>query len=1768
MEPTRLRNARTHNLRGVDLDLTPGELVAVAGVSGAGKSSLCIDTLYAEGQRRFVESFSAYARQFLERRDRPPVGSLDPVAPAIAVDRGAPVRTSRSTVGTMTELADYLRLLWARASTIVCEGCGREVRRGTVNLAADAVLSRVEGGGSRVVVTYRVATDDPERYLGVRERLLEEGYRRVLIENSARDLDEVAPSEAVKRGGLDVVIDRLVAREAERTRVAEALGTAMARGRRADVHFVDQGGAPMRFSRGLDCAYCDRSYPDASPALFSYQSPLGACEACRGFGRNIDIDWEKVVPDPSLSIDEGAIKPWNSKATQWERKKLLEFCKKQKIPTNAPWKTLKETDRTTLLEGTKGFDGVRPWFSWLETKAYAMHVRVFLSRFRKYVTCTTCHGSRMRPEVDRYRVCGLSITEASAMPVAELRARLAELPPTDEPTDRVAAEIRARLGYLDDVGVGYLTLDRASRTLSGGEVQRVALTAALGTSLTGTLMVLDEPTAGLHPRDAAKLIEVARGIAALGNVTLVIEHDLGLIASADRVVELGPDAGEHGGTVVYDGAPSGLSSAKTPTGEAMRERGPARTQRRPPKGWLTLRGARGHNLKGVDARFALGVLTCVTGVSGSGKSSLVGETLYPALTRALAARALAVQAEEPLPHDGLDGADAVRAVMHVDQGPLGRTTRGNPATYLGVYDRIRARFAQSPESKARGYSTRTFSFNVEGGRCPSCEGAGYETVEMQFLADVSFLCPDCKGRRFRDEVLEVRVKGASIADVLDMSADAIVEHFRDDHALVSAVEPMRSVGLGYLRMGQSLSTLSGGEAQRLKLAAALGEAGKGSVVILDEPTTGLHRRDVARVFDTLDALVERGATVIVVEHDPYVAARADRVIDLGPEAAAGGGEVVAEGTPEEVAASPRSRFAPFLRTALDGDAAAIDAAPVARPREKVDVSALGGIVVEGAREHNLHVPHLEVPRERLVAMTGPSGSGKSSLAFDIIYAEGQRRFLETLSPYARQYLPSLGRADVDAITGIPPAISLEQRTARAGAMSTVATVTEIAHYVRLLYARVATPYCPTCDLPIGARAPEAIVDELARDFPGMANLSVWAPAVRARKGLHGEVIERARKSGIEAVRVDGVDYDPTKVPPLKKTKTHDVWLWVGSAAAKERDRLLAMIHRAASLAEGHCVVERDERAGRVGEPRMYSTRRACPKCGRAVPELDPRHFSFNTPQGRCTVCEGSGLNESGGPCDECEGTRLAPIPRAVRLGDRRYHETLSMTPGELRTVLRELTLGARERTIAEAPLSQLEGKLTTLVDLGLDYLTLERRANTLSGGEMQRLRLAAQIGAGLTGVLYVLDEPTIGLHGRDTGRLVDAMRALVSKGASVVVVEHDADVIRAADWVVDLGPGGGQAGGRVIANGPASEVLAGDSPTARSLRVEVGAGARDRGVEGAQWLTVKGAKGHNLQSTTARFPLGRFVCVAGVSGSGKSTLVEKITLRAVKKKLGLTTDEPLAYSGLDGWKALKRAVAIDQSPIGRTPRSVPATYVGIWDDIRKMFAALPESKARGWGVGRFSFNTTSENGGGRCEVCEGGGVRHVEMAFLPDVVVPCEACAGSRFTRETREVKLHGYDVGEVLGLTIEEARQVFQQVSKIAKPLDLLHDLGLGYLALGQGSHTLSGGEAQRIKLATELQTGGASTLYVLDEPTTGLHLSDVERLVAVMQKLVDRGDSLLVIEHHPSVLAAADWIVELGPGGGRDGGRVVAECAPRDLVKKGTATGEVLREAFERGR
>jgi excinuclease ABC subunit A len=1767
MRDTHLRGARTHNLRGLDLDLTPGTLVVVAGPSGSGKSSLAFGTLYAEGQRRYVESFSAYARQFLERLERPDVDSLEPVPVGIAVDRQAPVKSSRSTVATMTEVADYAKTLWARAATLHCPGCGRPVKPDAPEGAATELGAAAPD--ARVVVTYGVPVKDAEQFVGVREALVADGWRRVRVAGAIRELDEVRPSDVDAR--LDVVADRTTTRGSDRGRLVEALETAMRHGDGGADVWVEGAGA-FRFSRGLHCAHCDRRFRAATPGMFSYNSPLGACEACRGFGRTIGIDWERVLPDASLSLAAGAVRAWNGKSAAWERRQLKKHADKAGVPLDVPVAELSPEHREWLLEGDavgwpRGWFGLRGWFGWMESRAYKMHVRVFLSRYRKYEECHTCLGSRLKPEASWWRVGGLTLPELYALPVAEALevVQAQENACSADPSlALLLRECASRLGALCDVGLGYLSLDRQSRTLSGGEAQRVALTSALGSRLTGAMFVLDEPTVGLHPVDTLRLADMVRGLCTDDNVAVVVEHDTAMIRAADRVLELGPEAGEHGGRIVFDGTPAALLRANTATGKALRGSEAPERERRDPSEWLSLRGARGHNLRAVDLELPLGVLTCVTGVSGSGKSSLVSETLFPAVARVLGQ----ATDEAPLDHASMQGHRSLRGAVQVDQSPLGRTSRGNPATYLKAWDVVRKRFAATPLAKERGYTPGVFSFNVPGGRCETCKGEGAETVEMQFLADVSFSCPDCKGRRFVGPVLEVQWREHTAADLLDLTVREVLERFGDDAELGRRLLPLAEVGLSYLRLGQPLNTLSGGEAQRVKLAGALAVSTPGSLIVLDEPTAGLHACDVKPLLDTLDRMVERGDTVVVIEHDMALAAHADHVIDLGPGAGAEGGIVVAAGTPEEVAACVDSATAPFLAEALaqriggargEAMAAGTKGAPPRRRRAK-DVP-LRPVRIEGAREHNLKDVTVEVPREKLVVVTGPSGSGKSTLAFDVLYAEGQRRYLETLSPYARQYMPQLPRPAVDRVVGVPPSVSLEQRMTRGGGNSTVATITEVAHYLRLTWARAGLLHCPQCAVPIAPRPAAALAEDLRGRFGARQELTVLAPVVRGRKGHHRELLERARKLGVTEARIDG---DLVALAPgmrLDRFKEHDVDLVLGKVRSASPE-LVAVLTSALARGDGSAKVLAR------GEELLVSSKRACPACGTGYPELDPRFFSFNTRQGACPTCEGKGAlirevgrgkarREEAYPCEDCDQTRLSPLARAVTVGGRPITDVLRLSVSGARALLPTIELEGRAAAIGTTPLGEASRRLDFLEAVGLGYLGLDRSAHTLSGGEMQRVRLAAQLGSGLTGVMYVLDEPTIGLHPRDTGKLLGALRSLVEKGNSVVVVEHDAETILSADHVIDVGPGGGVGGGRVVAQGaPAALLTDWRSVTGPSLAKppRVPAERRPCG-RSVPWLELTGAAEHNLKDVRLRVPLGRLVAVTGVSGSGKSTLVREVLLRAVRRDLGLVSDPPGRHGSLKGVSHLRRAIEIDQSPIGRTPRSVPATYVGVWDEVRRLLAGTPEARSRGYSASRFSFNVA----GGRCTGCDGQGALTVEMAFLPDVLVPCEDCGGLRFGPETLEVRWHDRSAGELLDMDVGEAARFFAPVPKVCRPLALMDELGLGYLKLGQPSNTLSGGEAQRLKLVSEVgavQSG--PTLYVMDEPTTGLHRDDVWRLVGLLDRLVERGDTVVVIEHQPDVILAADWVVDLGPEGGEGGGRIVAEGPPEAI--RDTATGHAL--------
>jgi excinuclease ABC subunit A len=1522
------------------------------------------------------------------------------------------------------------------------------------------------------------------------------------------------------------------------------------------------------------------------------------------------------------------------------------FAYRRGVPTDVPWRELTEDDRRWVLEGEGEWEqgvwyGVRRFFEWLEGRAYKMHVRVLLSRYRAYDLCAACNGARLKDEAldwrlgtgaeadavlspaERFRhartamdeatwaaLPGLNLHDLIRLPIARCRAFFETLSLSGglgQAMDLLLAEVRGRLRYLCEVGLGYLTLDRQSRTLSGGEVQRINLTTALGTSLVNTLFVLDEPSIGLHPRDMDRVVSVLRRLRDQGNSLLVVEHDPQVMLAADQVLDIGPGPGEHGGRVVFQGTPAELVAAPgSLTGDYLAGRRLVDEPRAPlppaegePRLWVC--GASAHNLKGVDIGIPLKRLVVVTGVSGSGKSTLVQDVLYNALAK-LRGRPEGTPGE----HRAIEGSELIDEVLLLDQAPIGRTSRSNPASYVGAFDPIRRLFAAEPLARERGYTAGTFSFNSGNGRCPTCGGSGFEHVEMQFLADVYLRCPDCDGRRYRAPVLEVRVfpqsagPGLSIADVLGLTVTEALACFADQPQVRSALAPLQAVGLGYLRLGQPVPTLSGGEAQRLKLAGHLAQArsrartARGHLFLLDEPTTGLHFDDIATLLRALRRLIQEGHSLLVIEHNLEVIRAADWVIDLGPEGGEEGGELVCAGTPAEVASHPSSHTGTALR-----DYAAGLAGVAERMAAYTEVPAASHtpseIRVVRAREHNLKDLTLAVPRDRFTVITGVSGSGKSTLAFDILFAEGQRRYLESLNAYARQFVQPAGRADVDAIFGIPPTVAIEQRTSRGGHRSTVGTLTEIHHFLRLLFVKLGVQHCPDCRLPIRPQTREAIAERVRSDFAGR-HVAVMAPLVVARKGIYTELANWAGRKGYYVLRVDGEPATTDHWPRLDRFREHSIDLPLGELDVRPdtEAELRALLNLALDHGKGLVrVVEVVN--GNWGAETPYSTQRSCPGCGRGFPEPDPRLFSYNSRHGWCPTCTGAGVvlpgldaeqtgeeerwidgdAEAAEPCPACAGRRLRPEALAVELDGRSIADYAALAVSQAREVFARLRLDPRETEIARDPLAEVRGRLQFLDEVGLGYLCLDRGAPSLSGGEAQRIRLAAQLGSNLRGVCYILDEPTIGLHPRDNLRLLDTLERLEHKGNTILVVEHDEESIRRAGHVIDLGPGAGVHGGEVVAEGTAADLIA--NPASVTGRYLGRRRARSRPVRGTAgscaWLQVQGANRNNLRGLTLRLPLGRLVCVTGVSGSGKSTLVREVLVGSLHNLLAgerprgrARRAQLVGCEGLTGWQGLSRVLEVDQTPIGKTPRSCPATYVGIWDRIRRLFAAAPEARMLGWGPGRFSFNTS----GGRCEACEGQGVQRLEMSFLPDVRLTCEVCGGSRFNAETREVRYRGLDIGQVLALGVDEAVEVFAAHPQVHHALTLLQEVGLGYLSLGQASPTLSGGEAQRIKLVTELTKAAPAaagapikpTLYVLDEPTVGLHMADVERLVGVLHRLVDAGHSLVVIEHNLDLIAEADWIIDLGPEGGAAGGRLVAEGPPSAVTAiPESHTGEALR-------
>ena len=1622
-----IKGAREHNLDRIDVSLPQNRLICFTGVSGSGKSSLAFDTLYAEGQRRYIESLSSYARQFLGQLPKPEVESISGLSPAISISQKSGAQNPRSTVGTVTEIYDFLRLLYARVSTGYCPQCGRAVTAQTRSQVLDRLVSLPDNTVFWVLAPLVKGQKGEFRdlFLDLRKR----GYLRARVDGRLVRLEEDLRIDRQHRHNIEVVIDRIVKSESNHHRLAEAVESAMAAGKNEMIILFDgedpsspeppaaapakkraartrktEPPAPARevlFSSEYACPYCGISFPPPTPQLFSFNNPQGMCPHCSGQGYIESFDESLLIPDASRSFQQGCIEllgKWRdlSKWTQsvfqgiadtlaerdgLEKSYLLETAweeldrKYQRallygtgdLQIRYSWQGLGESRKLTTL-----FGGIVPMLTEKYNDTGSKQLRQQMESYMAVTTCAFCGGSRLNPQASMYRLETSSenplfrqnpsrtLPELCELPISDLYEFLSHLVLGE--TERKIAkealkETLSRLGFLRDVGLEYLSLGRTAPSLSGGEIQRIRLASQIGSSLTGVMYILDEPSIGLHSRDNRKLIETLRRLRDIGNTVIVVEHDEDTMLAADWLVDFGPGPGVEGGKIVAQGTVPEILAAgkKSLTAKFLsgEESIPVPETRKKPTGKkLIIRGAEHNNLKNIDVEIPLGCMICITGVSGSGKSSLVNDILAEVLNRDLN-RGLG----NPGRFRSMEGLNHLDKMISIDQSPIGRTPRSNPSTYIKLFDEIRKLFSDLPESRAKGFKPGRFSFNVSGGRCESCEGNGARKLNMDFLADIWMTCPTCQGKRFNQETLSVAFKGHTIHDILEMDVEEALVLFANFPKISHKLRTLRDVGLGYMKLGQPSPTLSGGEAQRIKLARELVKKPTGKTLyLLDEPTTGLHFSDIRMLLNVLRSFVDSGNTVLIVEHNLDVIKTADWIIDLGPEGGDAGGRIVAAGTPEEVMANPDSPTGRSLREHLAKDRAALakqkktrnKTAQAARIDADTD-AALSAILVRGAREHNLQNISVGIPRHRVTVCSGMSGSGKTSLAMDTIYAEGQRRFVGSLSSYARQFLGQMPKPDVDQVIGVSPAVAIEQKSANNSPRSTVGTITEIHDYLRVLYARLGVAYCPDCNVPVGTQSTDEIIEKVLAFFDEHP-LLITAP-VEPDSGDYGKLWERLRAQGYLRVRVDGVVYRIEELPEIDRRRRHQVEAVVdrivpsdsGAAARasgsrlseKEkrlRSRIAGSVETALGLGKGELRLVRlgDAGAGEEDVEITLSQNLSCGSCGRSFQRLTAHNFSFNSPLGWCPHCEGIGTEigsrqenvveepkktlregaihlwpgadsalasgllgafcrQTGVPadvpfeqmdsrcrrilfhgtkdrwltltaddmnpgpkpagakqgpspvlfhfqykgiypaldeasrlvaslrsrfpftvddveCSECMGSRLREDAAAVRYHDVTIDQLSRKPLDDLLAFFKKEKLSDSEKKIAGDLIREIRRRLEFLVEVGLGYLTLARPAASLSGGEMQRIRLGAQIGSGLTGVLYVLDEPTVGLHPRDNERLIGAIRKLRDLGNTVLMVEHDKQIIESADNVLDFGPRAGSMGGEIVASGTPGEL--------------------------------------------------------------------------------------------------------------------------------------------------------------------------------------------------------------------------------------------------------------------------------------------------------------------------------------------------------------------------
>jgi excinuclease ABC subunit A len=1277
-----IRGAREHNLRDVSVTLPRNSLIVMTGVSGSGKSSLAFDTLYAEGQRRYVESLSTYARQFLGQMPKPDVDAISGLAPSISIQQKVTSRNPRSTVGTITEIYDYLRVLFARVGQGCCTKCGQPIAAQSTDQIVESISILPEG--TRFQVLAPLVQQQKGEFRDLFADLLKKGYLRARVDGEIVNLADDLGLKKHFKHTIEVIIDRLVAGKGQRTRLAEAVEQAI-RLSGGTLLLLFEPTTPDRqpgqasgltgpserlFSAQYACPTCQLSFEPPSPQLFSFNSPLGMCRDCTGLGTRHEFILDELIADAALSISKGAfhlLGPF-SKVGRWRRhiyqgaaRTIEQNCE---LPEGAllktPWEDLPETAQVQFLYGTgdqhvtfawKHAGGVwkhgGKWSGFVNelldeyVKAKNPMRRRQLEKFMEFVPCSSCQGTRLNPQARNVRItsrftppassppaarparrkkerteppapasgpAALSLPEVCALSVDEA-ARFFEQLVLDETQQLIASEalkeIRGRLGFLQRCGLNYLALDRSAPTLSGGESQRIRLAGQIGSGLVGVLYILDEPSIGLHPRDNTKLLDSLLELRDQGNTVIVVEHDEETMRAADYIVDFGPGPGVRGGEIVAAGSYEEIVACeRSVTGAFLsgRREIPVPARRRPisKSRALKILGATHNNLRNVDVSIPLGAFVCITGVSGSGKSSLTNDILWQVLNRDLNKGI-----GNPGAHREIRGLEHLDKAIDIDQSPIGRTPRSNPATYVKLLDEIRDLFTQLPQAKLRGYKPGRFSFNVAEGRCEACEGHGATKLEMDFLADIWVPCPVCRGQRFNHETLEVKYRDKSIAEVLEMDVQEALVHFQNHPKIAGMLRTLHDVGLDYLKLGQPSPTLSGGEAQRIKLARELGKRSTGNTLyLLDEPTTGLHFADVAKLLEVLHGFVDAGNTVVVVEHSLDVIKTADWVIDLGPEGGSGGGEIVAVGTPEQIAECDRSHTGRALRDVLTHTNHPPRRSPRPGNSARLQPSApaavaQGMISIKGAAQHNLQGIDVEIPRDRMSVFCGPSGSGKTSLAMDTLYAEGQRRYVESLSAYARQFLGQMPKPKLEHISGLSPAIAIEQKTVGATPRSTVGTVTEIYDYLRVLFARLGQLHCPDCQSPVTRQTTDQIVDRILA-LPARTPLYLAAPVEVPIGQSYAKLWDRLGTQGYLRVRINGQTYAIEEVPAMDHKREHVVEVIVDRIKTdpSQRGRLADSVEACLSLGQG--VIHVIHANQQVPEPRWQvdrlSLHYSCPKC--------------------------------------------------------------------------------------------------------------------------------------------------------------------------------------------------------------------------------------------------------------------------------------------------------------------------------------------------------------------------------------------------------------------------------------------------------------------------------------------------------------------------------------------------------------------------------------------